>query len=301
MSLYDYQIKKKSFLNSQIKSTLEQIKDTLQISEDEWLDILKVTQVEYSQFLSSQKSLPLSSVIRVADNFELSLTAMMDNKVDYRVLLGRFHENVTLIPKKYLHYAFSRYQTVSVMLDYIEKTLGSFARGMAIRYFQIPEVLLADDQGSINCLFFIDFFDYLNRTYKLTPEFFLAMGRHSTSHHKNRSLGLFFKNARKIREIYELMFGSLLPLYEQNCQYKILSMIQSKYLIQCHEKKDLAAALKIEHVGNIHFCLWKIGVFSSATGFIGLPNCQVKEKKCVHLGDSYCLFEIDVSHLNHLH
>jgi len=285
----------KGKVSVQVKTVLGQIRETLQIDPSEWLELLELTPKQYQSLLVPRAQVPLEVILRVAERYNLSLDSIFRNQIDFGVLAQRHQGNTSSIPGRYLPAAYSRTQTARVVFDFLEKKYGSFQTVAAARYLQISVQELIQKDQPINFQFYMDLFGYVHRSHRPKTGFYLEMGLHSTRVNKHGHLGTLFGSLESSQVVYEKMLGDLMPLFEKNNAYQIRKMNSEKALVRCDQNEEVASALKLRWIGSRHICEWKRGVFAGLPGYIGQPAASVRELKCVHRGDSHCLFEFDYS------
>jgi predicted hydrocarbon binding protein len=183
------------------------------------------------------------------------------------------------------------------MFDFLEERYGYPMVAMIGRRFQVHPLLFSQENGWMNNLFFTDMYSYLEESFKLPKNFYYDMGRHSTQVNANTELGFLYRELRKVKSVYERLFGEFAPFYEKNSTYQILKLSETHCTIRTRTKREVAQALDVKNLGSPAICQWKAGIFAAAPNYLGLADSNPRELKCVHRGDPFCVFEIFFGHL----
>ncbi len=291
--------------NQSFQIKLENLRLALGLSHSEWAEHLHMTQGGYEKSVILGPKVSLATMFRLSETFHFSLDKFWKNELDYRALMANHlaqndtenSSQVYLIPEKYQVAPFSRTRTGKVMFDFLESKAGTGLVLMVFRHFQMNPRLFDNLDGWINNIFFTDMFNFLEEMIPVSRNFYYLMGRQSTITNCQTDLGKVYRQMKGPKWIYENLFGELMPFYERNSNYQILDLNHDHCIVRTRTKKEIATALRVRHLGSPSICQWKAGVFSAASGYIGLKDAQIRETHCVHRGDPDCVFEINYDHL----
>lgn len=272
--------------------TLERIRMTAKISRHDWLDLLDMPYSDYQKFKSGQLLISERSLQNVAGEFAIPIRKIQTDRVDFSDLTMRLEASHAVMPERYSKAAYSRKRSLLSAFDYLEKTYGWRLRLDIQQKFGVPERDLRDAFEPISIRFITDVCAYLKRRSFSTADF-QAMGAYAFDGNRNSVLAKVFGQTRNSAETFELLFGDARNLYEQNCDYKILSLESHRVLVEMNSNPHVAAETGVRHLGNEATCLFKGGIFSTTPMFIGLPAATVTHTTCVHRGDSRCRYEIE--------
>lgn len=280
-----------------VNGTLENLRLTLGLSEQEWAKCLHFTPQGYQQFKLGKKEVLLATCMELAERFHFSLESLGNGSLDFRSVLAIHSGDTSYVPERYRKAAFSRFQTARVMFDFLEQRYSFPLIAAITRKFQVHPVLFSTEDGWISNLFFTDLYSYLDGLFRLPHDFYFQMGRHSSQVNANTPLGLSYKKLSQVHETYEHLFGDLAPFYELNSDYKIFKISRSQCVVRTRTKKSVAQEIGIKNLGSRSICEWKAGIFSATPNYLGYEDAYTRELQCVHRGDPYCVFDISFGHL----
>jgi hypothetical protein len=273
-----------------LTETLERIRLTAEIPLQVWKEVLGVTSSDYLEFLSRRTRLPARALIRLGDYLHLEPERILRGQLDFKSLRA-FAPSDSKIPAHYEHAAFGRMRTAISVLEYAEEFGGWRIRHNALRRLGVSESAISDPARPVSIHFITDLCRHLElRGY--SPHSFREMGAYSLVTNASSVLSEEFARCRKPREVYERMFGDLLPFYERNSRYAIRQLGPSHCILEVWPKAEVAEAMGVPTFGSELTCQVKAGVMSSAMGYLGLPFADVREFGCIHQGDSRCRFDI---------
>lgn len=271
--------------------TLERIRLTARMSRHEWLDLLGLQFSEYQKFKSGRLVLPNRTLENVASEFALPVEKLQMGEIDFTDLSMRLESPDATLPEKYRKAAYSRKRTLLSAFDYLEKTYGWRLRLDIQQKFGVPERELQNAFEPISIRFITDMCFYLKRR-SFSATDFAAMGAFDFDANRNSIVAKIFGQQRTLIEVFELLFGEALKLYEQNCSYHIVSLNAHQAVIEMTSNPNVAAETGVRFLGNEHTCHFKGGVIGSSPKYLGLPAAKVVHTSCVHRGDARCLYEI---------
>lgn len=271
--------------------TLERIRLTARMSRHEWLDLLGLQFSDYQKFKSGKLALTDKTLTNVARQFDLPVDDLEMGRIDFADLSMRLDQSDAALPEKYSKAAYSRKRSLLSAMEFIEKTYGWRLRLDILQKFGIPERQLQNAFEPISMRFITDLCFYLRRRSFTATDFF-SMGSYTFDGNRNTVVAKLFSEQRSAAEAFELLFGEALKLYEQNCDYKILSLDRAGATVQMSSNPHVAAEMGLRHVGNEHTCHFKAGIIASTPKYLGLSSATVTHPSCVHRGDGACIYEI---------
>lgn len=276
--------------------TLNRIKRlqlTLDIPNQEFADILCVTEENLDSALNGGVELPFDALANITDIFNLCPDTFVFKNVDYVALAEHYRGNSDYIPEKYSVAAFSHRRTGYNILREVEKTYGPIIVDRILRALQVTKYGLLNVDANINIRFGMDVFKQLSRFIKVDENVFFKFGTSSVIANKATSLGNELSLLANPSEVYERMIEELVSFYEKNCSYRLLNLGDTTCRVESKQNEDVASALKVRRLGNPSVCAYKSGILAATPAYIGLPSGSVKEAKCIHRGDPSCVFEIN--------
>lgn len=276
--------------------TLERLRVTARLSQTEWCDLLGVFWQDYQKLKFGEYQIDDKAIDGLASYFQIPASSIIEGQIDFSALALKRERPQDTLPEKYQKAAFSRRRSVVTSVDFLESRFGWRLRADALNKLELPESVVQNPYGAISVQCIVDLCTYLKRRGFTTNDFF-AMGVYSYEACKDTLLGRVFSELRNPTEIYEVFITEAMKLFESNCRYTIHRLSPGYVFIEVTSDRDVAAKLKVRHIGSKELCEFKAGLAASIPLFHGLPAAKVREVKCVHRGDSTCLFEI--SHKTH--
>lgn len=280
-------------------NAMERLRCTLDHDHREWAALLRLSYKEYERIWSQRKPLPATALVHVAERLHLSIDQLTRGDIDYNAVAAHYSGDFKHIPEKYLVAATSRKSTALCIIDFTTKTSGWMTGLEALRWLQIHPAALHDETTNVNIRFMTELFGFLRKK-RLTDEHIRLIGSDTGVRSQNSALGKRLACAKSPSEVYESMIVELIAFWERNCDYQLIKLTRSNCLIKSSTNQEVAEKLRVRHVGSSNVCLFRMGLLSSAPGYIGLPFANVEEKACVHRGDPACLFEVDFRKAAHV-
>ena len=284
----------------------ERLRFAANVDEQTWLDIVRLTSTEYEKIRDGVKELPATTLAHVADGFHLNISSLVSGKIDYRAVSEQFRGNSSYVPERYMVGAFSKRLTVRNILNYLQETSGWRFADDVRRHIQIHPAALHDVDMPININAMLDIYRYLRTERNFKDRSFRAIGEHSAVTMLRRlqvenetpfaqTVQRILSQAKTMDQFWEIIVLELPTLFEKNCTYRILKLSKSKCLLVSVASAEAVEALKVKRVGSLEGCLVRAGICSTFPSYLGLRPSTVIETRCVHRGDSACIFEIDYS------
>lgn len=282
------------------QETVERLRHISKMSTQQWMDTLQLSWWEYCQFKAGLRDLEDVSIEALARFIGVPEEQLAQNAIDFKSVTLQFDDHNAEIPDKYLHAALGRRRSTINALDFIERRAGWRARQDVLEKFHIPQHSLLDPFAPINVQLMTDLCLHLSRRHFSNADLVL-MGADTYESNKESLVGQLLRSCRTSAEAFELFIGDLMKLFEQNCDYRIAKMTNDKVVITVQSKRDVSLELKVREIGNEKLCFYKLGMASCVPRFIGLPSAQVRKTSCVHHGDGFCTYEVELppSETNH--
>lgn len=279
-----------SHSKSSMIGSLERLRLTARLSNQEWFDILDVPWSDYQDLKNGSTVINDKIVERAADFFKLQPDDLRLGRFDFARLAAKFECDVP-IPERYSRAAFGRVRTSMTSIEFLEAAHGWRLRLDALQALGMTESALSDPFAPISMRFITDLCSYLQRRQFASHEF-RAMGHHTYLANRHSVVGLLFSSLRNPAEIYESFFGESMELFERNCSYTITKLDSQNLTLEVLSDPDVAAETGVKHLGNTHVCELKAGMFAVLPRYLDLPLAHVVETECVHRGGTVCRFEI---------
>lgn len=283
-----------------IRVFIKRTRDALGLEEEEISDQMQVSHPLYKKIMSGQSSVSIHSLKNLADNYNLSLEAIKQDKVDYETLLEHKKGNLDFIAKKYTIGAYSKRRTVTNFLDYIKNFIGYELFEEVERYFQLNHEIYSNQDGYINIHFFEDIYTYVKERHHFTEKMFYDIGRYNIVTNKNT---VFAKSLRELdspSQLFEHFMLNLINLIENNSTYEVISLSESMCVVESTASEKVKDELKVKRIGSRETCIYRAGALAVVPSYISFPEAIVRETKCVHRGDAVCRFEIDYGYASFL-
>ncbi len=273
--------------------SLERIRLTTRVSQQEWLDLLGVHWDEYQSFKSGHSAIEERAIEAVARRFNFPSHAFINDEIDYRALALSV-EAKERVPERYLRAAHGRRRATMNSVDYLERIGGWRLRLDVIEKFEFPEIELQDAFAPISVLFMTDLCSYLHRR-QFRSSVLFSMGAYTFEATKKTIVGQLFSAMSSVKELYEHFFSDCMRLFEANCDYRLTKIDAEGGVLEISSNSHVAGDLGVVHIGNKHLCQFKAGMIACIPMYLGRPMARVEETSCVHRGDTVCRFEFSFS------
>jgi hypothetical protein len=261
---------------------VDKIQVAMGISNEELLDLLKLSRTQYQVARDSKSELSIHQLKSLADCAGLSIDRILSGQVDYSVLAEKAAGEKIAITERYSVGAHRRCRTSINLLQYIETI------------FQAPKDLLLNPERWISIHFLNDICSYLEKM-GANDATFRSMGSFSVVSNFSSPLGKSFASIGVLPDLIKHIFLEVNKEFENNACYDVIGETATSITVSSVSNKDVAEELKVAEVGSPLICLTRAGTFSSIPAYLGLPYANVNETSCVHQNDARCVFEIDFS------
>lgn len=282
-----------SMLANQVE-IVEHLQATAQLSEDRWLELLQMSWKDYFSFRAGQKKIDLKTWENLANYFEVPIEKIFNGEIDYRGLsVARTLKNIQM-PDPYLVSPHGRLRSTITSIDFLEYKYGWRLRSDVLKKFNLFESHLQNAFAPISIRLITEVCDYLHKR-QFKPDDFFQMGVYSYQGNQNSILSKLYSDFANLTDVYEFIVKNVMPLFEENCHYTFDVLKNGSGLITMKSNPEIAAALKVKHLGSPHLCYLKGGIWASTALYLGLNLPQVTHPKCEHRGDGICHYHLDFS------
>ncbi len=264
--------------------------------EDKHLgELLQVKTRDVRHVLSGKRSVTIHNLLHALNHFHVSLEAILEDRVDYKVLEAQFKQNGTGESGEFNEYytknGHNKKRSVINILNYIEKHGSIEDKFLILRDFQMKLSDFDNPDETINNRFIVELLDRLfKRGYSLKE--IMAMGEFSYECNKDGELGQSLNRLRSPKELLAYMFEVSVKKYDTNYQYKINKLTDELCEVELHQNPDVLDAMKVDKLGSPLVSLMKSGVIKTLPSFLGMDDFDVKIGKSIHAGDEHCSYLI---------
>lgn len=276
-----------------LSDTVERIRMTRQLSLDEWVDRIRVSKPTYLNFVHGRQQLTSNDLDRIAESAALNPNEIIDGKVDFKTLAMNSEADTGSLDERYLCGKFSRLRTVISVLDGVEEYLGWRARLDVMATLNLSEKLLSDPLQTCNIRLISDICSTVRTKYRADLSLFSGLGAHSTVTYAGTPLAHEFAKYETPGKLYEAAFGPMVPQYEHNHSYQILTLSDEFCSVAVTPFQKVKDEFKSHFISNAENCSVKAGLMSTILGYIGLPCSHVTEIECIYRGNKRCVFDVD--------
>jgi hypothetical protein len=280
-----------------IRENLERLRSCAEMDQGKaesknWYSLLELSGPQLERINSYVDDIPTSALERVAAEFKIDPQALLGESIDFREIAIR-HSRGHQLPGRFMIGAFGRRRATIGALDFLEKKSGWRTRRDVFRHFKVNEAMFSNSMDPISMRFMTDVCTYLVKAHGYTKNDLYQLGTNIQANNRGTIVGNVFSSCRGPDEIYERFFGDMMKFFELNCEYFIVKVDNERCVIDVLSRSEVAEALRVKHLGNVETCAFKAGIFSSLTGFLGMPFAGIRELSCVHRGDASCRYELN--------
>lgn len=270
---------------------LERLRLVNNFTDENWLDILKLTWADYALIKAGSKNIPKKSILNLAECLDETPQSLINGSVNFKSMQIRSESKNWQIPRQYSYGRHGRSRTTITTFDYLERYHGWRLRYDILKAFDLNESMLTDPFSSISMRLITDVTSHLAKRQFNSGDFF-KMGMYSFNGNVETKLGQFYSRLNTPREVLEHMWSECLKFYESNCIYNFLKLNNDEAVLEVLSDPFVAEELGVRHLGNQNICDLKAGIIASAPLYIGYPTAAVTQKSCVHKGDSACVYSV---------
>ena len=279
------------FTPSPLSDNLERLQALSQLSKNEWLDLLGLSWKKYYQFKIGFSEFPSSSLHEISKHFSISEESLAQGKVNFAELEAKL-SNTDALPEKYTVGAYSRRRTSITSVEYLEKAYGWRLKYDVLNHFHMSAATLQDPFATISMQMITDMAEYLKTRQFKSADFF-RMGLYSSEGNRYGLVGKICSEMENLEQLYSVFFNKMIFIFEKNCSYNYQQITEKTGLLMMTSSPDIAAELKVKHLGSKSICELKAGLIASVPSYMGLNNATVTHFTCEHSGDDACRFHID--------
>lgn len=273
--------------------TLRRIQKTVKKSDPEFAAMLGMNSKRFTWYASRRRDLPASAIIELTQRLPVSFERVFLGTVDFNALAAHVNQkNASYIPERYRLAAFSKRRTSLNALYFIDKHYGKDLKRIVLSHLQVDEGVFNDPEASINIFFINDLLNYLTR-YGHTAGHFVQIGKYSTDTNRLGPIGSALKECATPRTMYDKIVNELSTRFDENFDYRIVSLSDKSVVIQARQREQTEDGLKMKIYGSEPICWMRIGLCAAVPRYQGLPEASFRKTKCVHSGDECCEMELD--------
>ncbi len=254
-------------------------------------DLFSMTDIEYSLFLEGKHSVDTLSFAHFASELGFGLESFFNLSVDLDTLKDHANGNTLSLPLNYSEGATSKKFSFIMLMKEIEMQFGAQFLQASLRKLQIHSDIANDPNGFINYKAFDDLFANLMRM-GVSKEVIHSWGKFSFDTLKDAEIFAPLRDKKNTSSFYETYLTEILSSVEKNNLYKVKKITPTYLILESHENPEMLEMFKIKRIGKSTRCIYRAGILSGASQIIGKGYSQVIEEKCVHRGDSHCVFKI---------
>lgn len=279
------------FTPSPFSDNLERLQALSQLSKNEWLDLLGLSWKKYYQFKIGFSELPSSSLHEISKHFSINEDSLAQGKINFAELEAKI-SNHDELPEKYTIGAYSRRRTPITSIEYLEKAFGWRLKYDVLNHFQMSAATLQDPFATISMQMITDMAEYL-KTRQFKAADFFRMGMYSSEGNREGLVGKICSEMENLEQLYSVFFNKMIFIFEKNCTYNYQQITENAGLLMMTSSPDIAAELKVKHLGSKSICELKAGLIASVPSYMGLNNATITHFTCEHRGDDACRFHVD--------
>jgi len=278
------------FSQNTFSDNLERLHALSRMPKAEWLDMLGLSWQKYYQYKIGISEFPSSSLRQLSNHFQVAEENIVEGYIDFQKL-EMLSEQQDL-HERFLVGAHGRRRTTITSIEYLEKAFGWRLRYDVMNHFQVSTSALQDPFATISIRFITEMAEYLKKRQFKQADFY-RMGMYSAEGNRQSLIGKIFSEMENLEQAYNMFLNKTIFIFENNCTYNYQQITEKTGLVTVHSTPDVAAELKVKHLGSESICELKAGMFASLPSYMGLNNAKVTHFTCEHRGDDACRFHVD--------
>lgn len=275
-----------------LSDNLERLFALSKMPKNQWLELMGISWKNYYLYKVGLSPLPFSSLRQVASHFQVSQDQISQAPLDFNYLESILSKDE--LPDRYQVGAHGRRRTTITSVEYLEKNFGWRLKYDVLNQIDVTAAALQDPFKKISMQAITDMTRFL-KTRQFNATDFFHMGLYSMEGNKNSLIGKIYSQMESVEQAYLFFFHKTLSLFESNCFYAYQQITNTTGIVVVRSSPDVAAELKVKHLGNDAICELKAGMFASIPAYMGLPNAVITHFTCEHKGDDACRYHIDYS------
>ena len=275
-----------------LTETVEHLQSISNLSEEKWLDLLKMNWQDYFKFRSHQRRISNESLENLATFFNINSDLLYTGQLDFHQLAAGVAPRQAHIPEKYLEAAHSRFRSTTTSIDFLESRYGWRLRQDVLKKFGLFESHIQDPFAPVSIKLMTDMTEYLYQR-QFRAEDFFQMGLYSYEGNREGLLAKIYSELNSVQEAFEVLFTQIMPLFEHNCHYSHEYLDDDQCVVTVKTNPDVAADMRVKSVGNVHICQVKAGIGASTALYFNRHLPTITHTHCEHRGDEACRFVVD--------
>jgi hypothetical protein len=287
--------------NKNFWDNLSKIQNALLSSDEDFSQFLDVNHDYFIQQRNTLSFLPLGCVFELAERLNFHFEDLLKDNFSTKAIINNLCGNIS-IDEKYSVATYSTTRPIMNIINYLELVRGERAKISLLRKFQISESFLSNPNQKTNIHLISDAVKYLAKTYQLTHEDFIAMGRMAPLSITDNTLKNNLANKKNIYDLIDYFVNDCALLFDKNFTYRITSMQRNYAVIEATTNKNVLEELRLTptEFGNEEVCLTRMGVLSSITQFKYGQYTQVSKIDSIYTGAKSHRYLIDLSPFTNL-
>ena len=271
---------------------IDKCKNTLSLDQHQLQHMLHISPANYHLFQNGKRDLDIAQLSHFLYSLDLTIQGYVNNKIDFDVLKQHSKGHSDSISEKYLIGAYSKKIAAINILKYVEQNYNTLLKQQAMQYLQVTEHFEDDPYGAINVNLIQDLFAML-REYGLSDQDIFNIGLYSVQNNPNNNWKRAYQSCKHPHLLYEYFFEEVVKIVDKNNIYKFQVVTPTYCIVNSFDNEELVDLFHTKQIGGMERCLYRAGILSATTNYLGLPLAKVTELKCVHRGDDYCSYLVD--------
>ena len=280
-----------SSLDAKAVDSILRLKSTLSLSEKVISDVMKISSSELHDLVAKKRKIRIDEIARLADHFQFSIRALLDDKIDYECIRQHYLKNTEYLSEKYVFEARSKKRLLKTVTDYLDRHFHWSIKEELLDYFQIKNIAKSDPDAPMSVYLFEDSLAYLKKR-GLSDANIYNIGRMSIETSKDTVFHKVLTAFSTPEEMFACYFEEMVSFIERNNSYTITKLNPFFCEVESREIQDLLDSHKVDHIAGINRCVYRAGALAAVSQYIGYPESTVTETQCAHRGDAVCRFLI---------
>ncbi len=278
--------------NHKIRDLLGNLHWQLAVPLSALSDIAQVQEADLVRVMNGTLELNVLQFSRIAQHFNFSLESFASSRIDLGTLASNLSGNHATIPEQYAIGARSQMRAIRNIANFIRSNHGLAALNVFTRHFQISQTALADPDRPVNAFLVEDSLS-LVRSWGHGVDHIVDIGKASTEVARGSVFAKTLALYSNPKLMFEHYIAEHIRLVEGNNIYRISHISDTECIFTSENNPELLDIFSGKSIGGRNRCHYRSGALAAATRYIGLPDAEVTETQCIHLGDRLCEFHVN--------
>lgn len=276
-----------------IENLLNCIQVKFQLKPEDFLKAMTLTEAEYQEILMGRRSYSLVHLLSLANALGLSIDLLLTGTLDVDAAARRYAGERHIFPSRYSKsaQALIRARAMRVAICYLDTHVGRMSTDAILERLQVYRDQFDDTAKFISPLIFFDLLEVLGQS-GYTDAHFRMLGTMTLVVEENK-IGRLLKSASSPRELYKSVCDLLMGQYDRLSLYLPQKLTMTDLVLKVLPSEEGKDAFHANVIGNRGSCLYRQGVAMSFLANILPAYAEVHESRCVHVGDSHCLYHVN--------